>query len=59
MLKKDREKIEEITTKDQLRHNLNDFFDVDRAQWHLWTPTLDSLAVDTQRMTMQQSVFLF
>ena len=59
VLENHREKIEEITTKDKLQQELNVFFDVDRAKWHLWAPTLDSLAVDTQRMTMQQSVFLF
>lgn len=59
VLENDRERIEEITTKDKLQQNLDEFFDVDHAQWYLWAPTLDSLAVDTQRMTMQQSVFLF
>ena len=38
---------------------MNTFFDVDREQWYLWSPTLDSRAVDTERMNMQQSVFLF
>ena len=59
VLENDSETIEEITTKDRLQQNLDEFFDVDQVQWYLWTPTLDSLAVDTQRMTMQQSVFLF
>ena len=59
VLKNDREKIEEITTKDRLQQNLDEFFDADQPQWHLWAPTLDSLAVDTHRMMMQQSVFLF
>ena len=59
VLKNDRERIEEITTKDKLQQNLDIFFDVGQPQWYLWSPTLDSLAVDTQRMTMQQSVFLF
>lgn len=54
-----KEKIEEITTKDKLQQELDEFFDADQAQWHLWAPTLDSLAIDTKRMTMQQSVFLF
>lgn len=59
VLENDREKIDEITTKDKLQQELDVFFDMDQPQWHLWAPTLDSLAVDTQRMTMQQSVFLF
>lgn len=59
LLENDRETIEEITTKDSLQQNIDEFFDVDQGQWYLWAPTLDSLAVDTQRMTMQQSVFLF
>ena len=59
VLKNDREKIEKITTKDRLQQNLDEFFDADQPQWHLWAPTLDSLAVDTHRMMMQQSVFLF
>ena len=59
MLENDSERIEEITTKDRLQQNLNEFFGEEQGQWHLWTPTLDSQAVDTQRMTMQQSAFLF
>ena len=59
VLENDSETIEEITTKDSLQQNIDEFFDVDQVQWYLWAPTLDSLAVDTQRMTMQQSVFLF
>jgi len=59
LLENDSETIEEITTKDSLQQNIDEFFDVDQGQWYLWAPTLDSLAVDTQRMTMQQSVFLF
>ena len=55
----DSNKIEEITTTHRLEQDLDDFIDTDQAQWFLWTPTLDNLAVDTQRMTMQQSVFLF
>lgn len=35
------------------------FFDKEQEQWHLWAPTLDSRVVDTHRMMMQQSVFLF
>ena len=59
VIENNKEKIEEITTKDKLQQELDEFFGVDQAQWHLWAPTLDSLAVDTQRITMQQSVFLF
>ena len=59
VLENDSEKIEEITTKNRLQQELEVFFDVNQEQWYLWAPTLDSLAVDTQRMTMQQSVFLF
>ena len=59
VLENDSERIEEITTKDRLQQNLDEFFGAEQGQWHLWTPTLDSQAVDTQRMTMQQSAFLF
>ena len=59
VIENDNETIEEITTKDSLQQSIDEFFDVDQGQWSLWAPTLDSLAVDTQRMTMQQSVFLF
>lgn len=59
ILENDNSKIQEITTPERLRQGLDVFFDVDQTQWYLWAPTLDSLAVDTQRMMMQQSVFLF
>ena len=59
VLENDDERIEKIITKDRLQQDLDEFFDVERARWYLWTPTLDSQAVDTQRMTMQQSAFLF
>ena len=52
-------RIEEIKTKMRLQQELDAFFDADQAQWYLWSPTLDSRAVDTERMNMQQSVFLF
>ena len=52
-------RIEEIKTTEKLQQELDVFFDVDQALWHLWSPTLDSRAVDTERMNMQQSVFLF
>ncbi|RKU13025.1 hypothetical protein C6501_09875 [Candidatus Poribacteria bacterium] len=59
ILEKDNSKIIEITTPERLQQGLDVFFDMDQAQWYLWSPTLDSHAVDTQRMMMQQSVFLF
>ena len=59
ILENDNSKINEITTPERLRQGLDVFFDMDQTQWYLWAPTLDSLAVDTQRMMMQQSVFLF
>ena len=51
-------RIREITTKNALDQDLKRFFEED-GQWHLWQPSIDTSAVDTQRMTMQQSVFLF
>lgn len=59
VLKNDVEQIEEIQTTRDLEGELQNFFDVMEEKWHLWSPTLDSQLVDTQRMTMQQSVFLF
>ena len=59
VLENDSEKIEEIKTTEQLQQELDAFFDVYQPQWYLWSPTLDSRAVDTERMNMQQSVFLF
>lgn len=59
MLENDNDKIEEIQTIEALGRNLEAFFDVDQEQWYRWVPTLDSRTVDTERMTMQQSVFLF
>ena len=59
VLENDSRKIEEIKTMEELERDLGAFFDVDRNQWYLWAPTLDSRKVDTERMTMQQSVFLF
>ncbi len=41
-----------------LAENLERFFETD-GQWHLWQPSIGNSALDTQRMTMQQSVFLF
>ena len=59
VLENDSGKIEKIKTTEKLQQELDAFFDVDQAQWYLWSPTLDSRAVDTERMNMQQSVFLF
>ena len=50
--------IREITTKSALDQDLKRFFEED-GQWHLWQPSIDNSAIDTHRMTMQQSVFLF
>lgn len=52
------DKIREIKTKGALGQELKTFFEED-GQWHLWQPSIDNSAVDTQRITMQQSVFLF
>ena len=59
VLKNDREVIEEIGTPEKLESDLETFFDVNEAKWHLWSPALDSQFVDTQRITRQYSVFLF
>lgn len=52
-------KIKEINTLEDLKKGLEEFFDENQEQWHRWVPTLDSRTVDTERMTMQQSIFLF
>ncbi len=59
VLENNSEKIEGITTIGQLQQNLEVFFPVDQENWYLWSPTLDSQIVETQRLIMQQSVFLF
>ena len=59
MLEHDTETIEEINTIGALQRELKSFFHVSQEQWYLWAPTLDNRTVDTERMTMQQSVFLF
>ena len=41
-----------------LAEDLERFFEAD-GQWHLWQPSIGNSALDTQRMTMQQSVFPF
>lgn len=52
------DKIREIKTRGALDQELGTFFKKN-GQWHLWQPSIDNSAVDTQRITMQQSVFLF
>lgn len=52
------DRIREIKTKKALDQELKRFFDED-GQWHLWQPSIGNSAVDIQRITMQQSVFLF
>ena len=59
VLENDRDIIQQIETPEKLESNLETFFGVDEAKWHLWSPALDSQFVDTQRMTRQHSVFLF
>ena len=59
VLENDPEQIKEIQTTQDLRGELRNFFRGNEERWHLWTPTLDNQVVDTQRMIMQQSVFLF
>ncbi len=59
VLENNSEKIEEITTIEQLQQDLVLFFPIDQEDWYLWSPTLDSNIVETQRLIMQQSVFLF
>ena len=59
MLENNTEKIEEINTIEALQRGLKSFFHVNQEQWYLWAPTLDSRTVDTERITMQQSAFLF
>ena len=52
------DKIREIKTRNALAEDLGRFFAAD-DQWHLWQPSIGNSALDIQRMTMQQSVFLF
>ena len=52
------DEIVEIKTRGALDQELKRLFEED-GQWHLWQPSIDNSAVDTQRITMQQSVFLF
>ena len=59
VLENNREIIEQIETPEKLESDLETFFAVNAAGWHLWSPALDSQFVDTQRMIRQHSVFLF
>ena len=59
VLENNLEQIKEIQTVQDLEGELENFFRGDEEKWHLWVPTLDNQVVDTQRMFMQQSVFLF
>ena len=59
VLENENEKIKDIDTLETLQRDLGTFFGENQEQWYLWSPTLDSRTVDTERMTMQQSVFLF
>lgn len=52
------DKVREVKTKGALDQKLRTFFKED-GQWYLWQPSIDNSAVDTQRITMQQSIFLF
>ena len=59
VLENESTRIKEINTLEDLKKGLEEFFGENQEQWYLWAPTLDSRTVDTERMTMQQSVFLF
>ena len=59
VLEDESEKIKAINTFEDLERDLEDFFGESQDQWYRWSPILDSRKVDTERMTMQQSVFLF
>ncbi len=59
VLENNSEKIKEIATIEQLQQDLEVLFPVDQEKWYLWSPTLDNQVVETQRMIIQQSVFLF
>ncbi|MYB01011.1 FRG domain-containing protein [Candidatus Poribacteria bacterium] len=59
VLENNSEKIEEITTIEQLHQNLDVLFPTDQEKWYLWSPILDNQVVEIQRLIIQQSVFLF
>ena len=50
--------IEEIKTREALKKELSYFFEKDKP-WYLWQPSIGNSNIDTQRITIQQSVFLF
>ena len=50
--------IEEIKTRETLKEELSYFFEKDKT-WYLWQPSIGNSNIDTQRITIQQSVFLF
>lgn len=52
------DRIEEINTQDRLNRDLKEFFRQD-GKWYLWQPSIDNSDIDTDRITIQQSVFLF
>ena len=59
VLENDSAEIEEVTTIKMLQEELDVLFSAGQARWYLWSPTLDSQVVETQRMLAQQSAFLF
>lgn len=59
VIENDGEKIDEINTIEVLGRQLESLFAANQEQWYLWSPTLDSQSVDTQRIIAQQSAFLF
>ena len=50
--------IEKIKNRKDLSQELQYFFNKDNL-WHLWQPFIGNSNIDTQRITVQQSVFLF
>ncbi len=50
--------IQEVTTQEDLKQELKEFFERD-DQWHMWRPAVGNPVLDSQRLTVQQSVFLF
>ncbi len=50
--------IEEIKTRKALKEELSYFFEKDKS-WYLWQPSIGKSNIDTERITIQQSIFLF
>lgn len=50
--------IEAIKTTDYLEKDLEHFF-ADDGKWFLWQPAIGNTNIESQRLTMQQSIFLF